>query len=161
MRENKGFTLLELMIAMAIMSMVMAAVFSAFSIFFRIFFDETQRTDIYIEADRGMNRIVSELRETKEIVSASSREVTFWLDDLNGNGTREANETVTYRWSGSIEAALNRIISNETFPVAYGVYNFTLSYDDPNDVKFIDVKLTTGKQLNRATLESSVRPRNL
>jgi prepilin-type N-terminal cleavage/methylation domain-containing protein len=161
MKKKKGFTLLELMIAMALISMVLAAVFMAFSMALRIFVDESNRSDIYLEADRGMSRMVYELREAKQVITASSREVMFWAADLNNNGTREANETVTYSWSGSPESRLNRITSGETYPLSYGVYSFYLSYDNPSDIKLINMKLVTGREYNRATVESSVRPRNL
>ena len=161
MEKKKGFTLLELMIAMGIISFIMAGVFMAFGIALKLFADEMTRTDIFIEADRGMSRMVRELREAKEITAASSREITFWFADLNDNDTKEAAEIATYRWSGSPEASLNRIASNETFPLSYGVFNFALTYDNPADVKLINIALTVGKGETRATLESSVRPRNL
>jgi prepilin-type N-terminal cleavage/methylation domain-containing protein len=161
MKKKKGFTLLELMIAMGIISFIMAGVFMAFGIALKLFADEMTRTDIFIEADRGMSRMVRELREAKEITAASSREMTFWYADLNNNGTREPSELATYRWSGSAESTLNRIVSGETFPLSYGVFRFALTYDDPADVKLVNIALTVGKGETRATLESSVRPRNL
>jgi len=161
MKRKKGFTLLELMIAMAVISMILAGVFMAFSVVLKLFVDETDQTDIFIEADRGMSRMVRELREAKEITNASSREITFWYADLNNNGTREATELATYTWSGSPESNLNRIASGETFPLSYGVFSFALTYDNQSNVKLINILLTVGKGDNRATLESSVRPRNL
>jgi len=161
MRRRKSFTLLELIIAMAIISIVLAGVFMAFSVALRLFVGELTRSNVYIEADRGMNKITKDLKSSREIVSGTSREVSFWLFDFNGNGTREADETATFLWSGSPESSLNRILSSETIPIAYGVNNFTLTYDDPLSPKLITVKIMIGKGLNTVTLESSVKLRNI
>ena len=161
MRARKSFTLIELIIAMAIISMVLAAVFMAFSIALRLFVDELARSSTYMEADRGMSRITKDLKSAREIVSGTSREVYFWLSDLNGDGTREADETVLFSWSGSPESSLIRTISGETLPVAYGVRGLTITYDNPSSPKLITIKLTIGHDTNIATLESSVRLRNL
>ncbi len=161
MKKGNGFTLLEMIIAMAIITIAMGVVFMAFSLALRLFVEEATRTDVYIEADRGMSKMVQELRGAKQIINASSREVTFWLTDVNDNGTREAEETATFSWSGSPESSLDRIISSETIPIAYGVHDFNLQYDNPSDIKLISIKLTIGEGTALATLESSIKLRNI
>ena len=158
---EKGFTLLELIIAMALITMVMAAVFMGFSVALRLFVEEMDRSNIYIEADRGISRMTKELLGAKEIVSASSREVTFWLADVNADGLRQDGETVRFAWEGTAESALNRIVSSEVLPISYDVIDFTLGYDNPLGPKLINIELTTGKGTNFVTLESSVKLRNI
>jgi|GEM_PF-1980025 len=160
MKITKGFTLLETLISMAVILIAIGVVFYAFSMSLRLFVDESKRTDVYIEADRGMNIMTKELRGAKEIISAASNEVTFWLFDRNGNGTKEADEVVTFTWSGVPNTSINRIASNETIHIAYKVKNLLFIYDDPANVKLINIVLTVGNEIT-ATLESSIKPRNL
>lgn len=149
------------MISMAIILMAMGAIFMAFSVALRLFVDESTRTDVFIEADRGMSEMAKELMGAKQVLVSTSREVSFWLADLNDNGTREAEETVTYAWSGSPESNLNRESAGTARAVAYGVYGFDLTYDDPADPTLISITLNVGQRGIQTTLESSVKLRNV
>jgi prepilin-type N-terminal cleavage/methylation domain-containing protein len=161
MKKQKGFTLLEMIISMAIITIAMGAIFMAFSMALRLFVEESMRTDSHIEADRSMSRMIKELRGSKQIISTATREVTFWLSDENENDIREADETVTFTWTGSPEYTLNRTSSNETLHLAYDVYDFTLTYDDPFDIGLIDISITIGEGPTHVTLESSAKLRNI
>ena len=161
MEKRPGFTLLELIIAMAVISVVMAGVFMAFSMAMKVFMEEASRTDVYIGADHAVSVMTKELKGAREIVSASSREVSFWLSDLNDDGTREANETIIYLWSTSPESSLKRFEGVSYESLAFNVMDFELSYDNPSAVGLIKIKLAVGNASNIVTLESSVKPRNL
>ena len=161
MKKRHGFTLLELTISMALISMIMAGVFMAFGVMMKIFVGETDQTDILIDADRSMSIITRELREAVSIVSASTREVVFWAADKNANGSREASETESFIWSGTSGTSLNRVVSPETRPIAYNVKAFSLTYDNPSDIKLINISLTLKKNDSMTTIESSVKLRNI
>jgi prepilin-type N-terminal cleavage/methylation domain-containing protein len=163
MKLSKGFTLLELIIAMGVLTFAMALIIYAFTQSMRIFTAELYEGDTAAEIQRSLDRMTKELRNALEIVSTSETSVTFWYQDLNNNGTREANETVTYSWTGTSEGYLKRIVQTASIEVATGVKSFSLTYNNPTpaNIRLINIYITVQKGSNLSTLESSVKSRNL
>jgi len=163
MKLSKGFTLLELIIAMGALTFALALIFYAFTASMRIFTAELYEGDTAFEIQRSLDRMTKELRNSLEIVSANGTSITFWSEDLNSNGTREANETVTYSWTGTSEGYLKRIVQTASIEVASGVKSFSLTYNNPapSNIRLINIYMTVQKGSNLSTLESSVKSRNL
>jgi len=163
LRTTPGFTLLELMIAMGVLTFAMALIIYAFTQSMRIFTAELYEGDTAVEIHRSLDRMTKELRSSLEIVSADGISITFWSEDLNNNGTREANETVTYSWTGTSEGYLKRIVQTASIEVASGVKSFSLTYNNPtpSNIRLINIYITVQKGSNLSTLESSVKSRNL
>ena len=163
LRTTPGFTLLELMIAMGVLTFAMALIIYAFTQSMRIFTAELYEGDSAVEIQRSIDRMTTELRNALQIVSTSESSVTFWYQDLNGNSTRDANETVRYSWTGTTEGLLNRTVQTSTLEVASGVKSFSLTFDNPNpaNINLINIRITVQKGSNLSTLESSVKSRNL
>jgi len=151
------------MIVMAVLSIAIAVIFYAFTASMRIFTDEMSESGSSIEMHRAMERMTRELRESRQITSANSTSITFWYQDLNGNGTRDANETVKYTWTGTTEGYVNRTVQSSTLEVASGIRGFTLTYNDPApaNIKLIKIFITALNGKSVSTLESSVKSRNL
>jgi len=160
-KKLKAFTLLEIIISMGIILIAMGALFMAFSVALRMFVDESNRTDVFIEADRGISGMTKELISAREIISSGSREITFWAEDYNDDGTREASEVVAFTWSGSSESALYRQAGGVSVPIAYGVRNMAFTYDDPSSPTFVKIYLLVTKLGIFSTIESSVKLRNI
>jgi hypothetical protein len=145
------------------LSFLMVVIFYAFTASMHIFTTEISRTDTSIEAHRAMERMTVELRESLQIISAESTSVSFWNNDLNGDGTVEANEIVTYSWTGAPQGFINRTIQTATQEISTGITNFSLTYNDPDpsNVNFITILIVAQNGSVVSTLESSVDCRNL
>jgi len=154
---------LELIIAMGVLTFAMALIIYAFTQSMRIFTAELYEGDTAIEIQRSIDRMTNELRNALEIVSTGETSVTFWYQDLNGNATRDANETVRYSWTGTTEGLLNRTVQTATLEVASGIKSFSLTYNNPapSNIRLINIYMTVKKGSNLSTLESSVKSRNL
>jgi type II secretory pathway pseudopilin PulG len=155
--------LLESILVLSLLSIAMAVIFYAFSASMRIFTSEMWEADASLEVHRAMERMTKELRGALEVVSASGTSVTFWYSDLNGDGTREANETVTFSWTGTSEGYINRTVLTATQEISTGIKKFSFTYNDPSppNIKFITIFLSAQKGSTVSTLESSVDCRNL
>ena len=148
---------------LAILSIAMAVIFYAFTASMHIFTSEMSEADASLEAHRAMERMTKELRGALQIVAASGTSVTFWYSDLNGDGTREANETVTYSWTGASQGYINRTVQTSTQEISIGIQNFLLTYNDPSppNINLIKIFMSAQNGSTVSTLESSVDCRNL
>jgi len=158
--SSKGFTLLESIIVMGVLSIAMVVIFYAFTATMRLLTDEFGEADVTAETHRTVERMVKELRNTREIVTATSESITFWLEDLNGNSTRDANETVQYYWDASREA-LYRQTAGVNLRLSNNINNFTLTFDNPVFIRSVNIHITAKKGNVTGTLESAVKSRNL
>ncbi len=163
LRKSKGFTLLESIMVMAVLTIAMGVIIYAFIASMRIYTAELSEADASIQAHRAMERMTKEMRSALEIVTATGTSVAFWYSDANGNGTREASETVKYTWTGSTTGLINRTVQTSTLEVATGVANINLTYNDPDppDIRIINILIRVKKGTMVSTLESSVDLRNL
>jgi prepilin-type N-terminal cleavage/methylation domain-containing protein len=163
LKKSKGFTLLESMMVMAMLSIVMVIIFYAFSASMSIFSGEISEADASLEAHRTMERMTKDLRGALQIVAADSTSISFWSSDINGDGTVEANEVVTYSWTGTSEGYINRTVQTSTREISTGIKSFALTYNDPSleAVRVITINITAQKGANVSTIESSVDGRNL
>jgi prepilin-type N-terminal cleavage/methylation domain-containing protein len=163
LRMTPGFTLIESIMVMAMLSIMMVVIFYAFSASMSIFSGEISEADASLEAHRAMERMTKDLRGSLQIVAANSTSITFWNSDINGDGTMEANELVTYSWTGTSEGYINRTIQTSTREISTGIMRFALTYNDPSleAIRVITILMTAKKGSNVCTLESSVDGRNL
>lgn len=148
---------------MAVLIVAMAVIFYAFNASMRIFTSELSETDASIQAHGAIERMTKELKGALEIVTATGTSVAFWYGDANGNGTREANETVKYTWTGTTTGLINRTVQTSTLEIADGVRRLSLTYNDPSppNIRIINILITVKKDSTLSTLESSVDIRNL
>jgi len=146
---------------MAVLSIAIVIIFYAFQATMTALTEQFSESDVSLEVHKGMERMVKELRGALEIPSASGTSITFWYKDINGNGTRDAAETINYTWTGITTETLTRTMGGATFIVANKISGFSLTYDDPSNIKLIRIKLTGTAGTSINTLESSVKLRNL
>jgi len=148
---------------MVVLSFAIAVIFYAFNASMRLFTNELSESDASFQAHKAVEMMSGELRGAIEIESASTASITFWYADLNDNGIREANETATYTWTGTIEGFINRIIQASSQEIATGIKGFALTYNDPtpSNIRLIKIFVTVQKDSTLSTLESSVKCRNL
>jgi prepilin-type N-terminal cleavage/methylation domain-containing protein len=163
LRRSKGFTLVESILVLAMLSIVMVIIFYAFSASMSIFSGEISEADASLEAHRAMERMTKDLRGALQIIDANDTSITFWNSDLNGDGTVEANELVTYSWTGTSEGFINRTVQTSTREISTGIKSFSLTYNDASveAIRVVTIKMTAKIGTNISTLESSVNGRNL
>jgi prepilin-type N-terminal cleavage/methylation domain-containing protein len=158
LRSSKGFTLLESMIAMAVMTIALAVIFYAYTAMMNVFSSELSDSDLSFETQKAMDRVENDLRRNRQIVSSGSSSISFWFDDLNGNSTRDAAETVTYTWTGGTIETLTRTMGVTSEIIAKYISRFNLTYNTSEE---ITISITARKNGTYSTLESSVNCRNL
>jgi hypothetical protein len=148
------------MIALAVISIAMIVLFYAFQAATMIFSSEMNESDSSFEAHKAIERIVADLRNSPEIITHTTTEVTFWYQDANNNSTREASEVVSYTWLPTTEAVY-RGQNSASVIIANRIIGMSLTYDNPSDIGMITIKITSYQGDTVTTLESSANLRNL
>lgn len=167
MKSSKGLTLIELMIAIVLVSLFIGAVTLLYKTGFSTFYSQGVRVSGKGGAGRALVNMAQELREATSVTDAQQTSVTF-TRDTDGNGT---DETIQFTWSGTAGTALNRVASC-TQPVVLNVNNLSLSfYDSSNNLlsfpvtasqaKMALIDLTVKEQDETFQLRSQARFRNL
>ena len=105
LRSTRGFSLIEMLIAMGVSSLLVAAMMSLFSTQRRVYAIREQVAEMQQDARAGMDFMVREItmagydptnNAAAGIVTAAAGTIRFTMD-LNGDGdTVDANEEVTY-----------------------------------------------------------------
>ncbi len=167
-----GLTLLELLITLALISILLGAIWLVFYSGSRVFYNQWSRIGIKGEASRVFFNISQELRKATSVVSATQTSFSFTLDSDN-NGV---DETLQYAWSGTAGTPLNRILvlpaPSFTIPVVKSVNSLAFSYYDANNnllsfpvttsqVKLVAIDLTVVDRDETFNLRSKERLRNL
>ena len=160
---QKGTTMIELIIALSITVLVMWVLVYSYLAVMDVFGSEVSKTDIEIEGSRAMSIVSKEIRELNEIQSGSATAITFWGRDLNGNGTKEAGEIITYSWDGTPGGSLVRTVAGAGKPIARLVWDFSITYDNPSPAlaKQLSIKIVNASGDRFSTKESTIAPRNL
>jgi len=167
-----GLTLLELLITLALISILLGAIWLVFNSGTRAFYNQWTRIGIKGEVGRGFFSMSQELRQATSIVSATQTALTFTLDsDSNG-----VDETLQYTWSGTAGTPLNRVSVSPTpsftIPVVKSVNNLAFSYYDASNnllsfpvpisqVKLVAIDLTAADRDETFNLRSKERLRSL
>lgn len=155
--NKSGLTLLELLLASALLMIVLAIIFSAYFVSVRVFSEQTGQTDLFWNGQTAVATMTKELRESRQIVSAEANSITFWWKDLNGDTTRGADETVTFSLAGQ---SLIRSVSGTTRGLANNATALSFSYNDTDAPSLITVNLYLTNDEQTATIESTVMLRN-
>lgn len=116
MNNEKGFTLIELILAVVLMGIVAIAMTSAFVPTMMVSAGVDNRKEAFQQGRLAMERMMREIREAKSFAAGfSSTSLTF---------TNTVNATSTYSWSGVAQAPFQR----NALDLACCVEVFTLSY---------------------------------
>lgn len=127
MREEGGFTLVEMLVTILVMMTVMFALYSIFDMSLRVYGIGNDKVEATENARIGLDKIARELRAAYPASKAGGKTQVFWApgacltavmptktqitfgNDLNGNriicnaatGALDAGEEITYSVSGS------------------------------------------------------------
>ena len=128
-RDKKGFTLVELMITLAMSGIIVAAIYSAYIIQQKTYYTQGQVVDMQQNIRAALEMMESEIRmagydptgnATAAITTATNSQFAF-SQDLNGDGSVTAgaanpNENIVYRFAATDDANNDGIA--DTFPAA-------------------------------------------
>ena len=174
-RDERGYTLAELLTAMAVLGLLMAGLFLTLQEGQTVYLYGAGRAEVQQNARVALERMLRELRTASSVATSSASDVKFtFLDDT------AASVTVEYNLNGT------NLQRNQTVPAAAGqpdilvggVTTFAVTYYDINNVATttaanvyaVDISITTRSDdatlasyspaNRRATVAGRVRLRN-
>ncbi len=163
MRNRKSVTLIELSIALVLSVGILGVLVMAYVTGTRLFTSEMGTSSAFLEANKAMNSLRTDLRSCLALTNATSTSISFWADDLNTNSSMEANEIYHYSWNGTPGSPLLRTAAGSSVMMAKDIRLFSLTYDSGSlaSITQVHIKIAAGTGNNIATLESSVKLRNI
>jgi prepilin-type N-terminal cleavage/methylation domain-containing protein len=171
-RDQRGFTLTELLVVMAVLGLVMAGVFVIQQQGMRSYLMGASRVEVQQNARTTLELLVRELRSAQTVtILGGASDITF-LD--------QTGATIRYQLVGT---TLNRSVNGTAAVLVGGVQSLTLTYYSafdgstntgtvtatPGSVKVIRIAIVTGSERGaspgspgdqHATVESTVKLRN-
>lgn len=124
-RGSRAFTLIELVLSMAVASIIMGALGSAIIVAARaIPAGRTPSMEI-LAATRGLDQLAEELRYAVDVSEASATAVEFRVADRDGD---DEAETIRYEWSGVAGDPLVRTYNGSPTVAIERVDSLSLSY---------------------------------
>ena len=176
LRDERGFTLPEILLATAIIGMVMAGVFVIQRQGQQAYLFGSNRVETQQNARGALDLMARELRSSTSITAlASATDITFvWTDEAN------VAHTIRYALAGT---TLNKTVDGAATPLIGGVQSLTMTYYSIYDVdsgtytqtsnntlvKVIRINIETGSEETvatgsagdaRAVMESTVKLRS-
>ncbi|MDD4879595.1 MAG: hypothetical protein PHR22_03980 [Candidatus Omnitrophica bacterium] len=168
-RQRPGFTVAELLIASALVSVLMGAILVAFVIGLRIWETEITRAAFIKDISYSMQVMSEDLRQATSFVATTNRNrVSFLIPDVNGDGSPE---TIRYNVS---RGNLRRTQNGAATPVlARNVQSVTFRYYRPNDnvnpmgrvvrsqIRVVEIDLVLADGNESIQFTTRVRPRGI
>lgn len=104
-KSRTGFTLLEVMITLVLVSFLIIALSTMYWGGFKVAYSQIKRGGVKGEVGRAFINMAQELRQATSITTAGNFNLVFILDsDSNG-----VDETVRYLWGGAVGNPFKRI----------------------------------------------------
>ncbi|MFA6320374.1 MAG: prepilin-type N-terminal cleavage/methylation domain-containing protein [Candidatus Omnitrophota bacterium] len=166
--KNKiGLTLIELIIALLLVSFVLVAVWSVYSAGSKVFYGQETRGGVVPEVERALYEFGSDLRRAASVTDAQKTSLTF----TSGASSSGKNETMKYVWDDISSHSLNKI-STVTKPVVHSVSDLIFTYYDsnnnllsspvtPSDVRVVVITMTVTTKNESFKIQNAARIRCL
>ena len=166
--EERSFTLLELLIAVSLVSVLLGALWTVYDCGSSVFYSQETRSRIKGEAGRALSAMSRELRQASSITNAQAANLTYSAD-VDNNGVPEL---VQYAWSGVSGSPLNRVVSSLITPLIGSVNIVSFSYYDagnnllvfpvtPSQVRLVEINVTAADKGETCTMRTKADLRNL
>jgi prepilin-type N-terminal cleavage/methylation domain-containing protein len=123
--RRSGFTLMEVVLASAVLVMLMAAMGTAIRVSSRAMPDETSGVSLTLSNGRALDRFSADLAVAKSILASSATSIQFTVADQGGT---VGDETITYSWAGTGSPLNRQINSGTASSVLANVQSFSLTY---------------------------------
>jgi prepilin-type N-terminal cleavage/methylation domain-containing protein len=125
-RRHSGFTLAELLAALAVMGVLMVALSSAMVIAARALPSDDRPSTRLVRGSSVLQQIADELAEAIAITERGAHAVAFIVADRDGDG---APERIRYAWDGTAGAPLTRSLNGGApQAIAENVHAFDVAY---------------------------------
>ncbi len=121
----RAFTLLEMVMSMAVLAIILGAVGSAMMIASRVLPSDTDAESNALRAREAARRIAEELSTATAIISATDRSIEFEVPDRNKDGSPEQ---ISFSWSGTIGDPILMTLNGQTSTLESGVRALELAY---------------------------------
>lgn len=170
LREEGGFTLTEVLVAMMMMTLVMFALYSIFDMSIRVFSFGNDKVEAVENARIGLSKMEREIRaaypedkandvETLFFTPTSTNEITFGLD-LDGDRKVQLSEQITYDLSGTTLMRDSQPAIEFVSGLEFGYQNRFGAAVTPDVAEIVNIKLTVDKDGRTQELQTDVSLRN-
>ena len=174
--NKKAMTLIELLASMAILAIILLPMYNILLVALRSWELTDDQAEATQNARVAMERISTEIRQTKTIYVADTREYYFWTD-RNRDTVEDTDEQIRYLWSGTPGGLLTRTQgTGATESIAEYVQNFQIEYRDQDNIilstpvspqtqrdtiRLTTINLTIKKDEQTMEMRVSLYPRNI
>jgi len=140
--QEKGFTLVELMVVVALSTIIIVAIYSAYIIQQRTYYSQDQVIEMQQNIRAGLDMMTREIRMAGydptesnnpaiSITAASNNSITFTMDLDEDGATGGTNETITYTLSGT--NLTRRVGAGAPQPIAENIEQIEFFYTLADD----------------------------
>ena len=188
-RDENGFTVIEILMALMISSIVIGAVFSLFSLMNRSFTSQEVTADVQQQIRVGIDFVTRDIRAAgfdptgeagSGILITAPTSIQFTTDQNENGSLSDADENITYTFNAAARR-LERVDANSGFGTEVLVENVDVANSgftyldgsspavatiNPDDVRTVVIAMTIVEPAGRAapvtrTLSARVSARNL
>ena len=133
-KNQKGFSLIEMMVALGILSLVIIGLITFFSGGTRAWVTGQYQLEAQRNARLSMDRMVKEIREGKNITSGSETSITVLVPHFDVDGNIDSNYSVTYALNDTtLQRDTNPLIENVlTGEAIFKYYNSDAEVTSPD-----------------------------
>lgn len=143
-KSERGLTILELLIAVMMMSALILALWSVYKANFGAFYSQATRSNIKGESGRAVATLANEIRQANTLTTATATDLVIAYD-LDGDGD---DDSVQFTWAGASGNPLNRVSGGITTPLVSSVSSLAFAYyDSSNTLLTFPVTLTQVKSV--------------
>ncbi len=173
LKEESGFTLVEVLVAMMLMLTVMFALYSIFDMSIRVFRFGNDKVEAVENARIGLSKMEREIRaaypnnklagDTALLFSGTDSDTIVFGNDINGNRVVDAGEVITYDFpSGTGKLKRN---SQDAVEYVSGLqFDYLDRFGDPvasyTNAEIVKVTLAVNKDGRTQMLSTDVSLRN-
>ncbi len=152
LREDKAYTLIELIITLAIISIISIPILTFFTSNYSIYFNETNKIEAMQLVSSGMDKIISDLRRAEQSSIVKKNDTSIQMIILGKRYEYLLQNNIIYE---SIDGGKNQLI--------YNVESFKVEYDlmDRGPVVTLTIKVKSpGENGYEYELKNSYKIRN-